>query len=517
MVSLRINNTEVRVPAETTILKAAQLVGADIPTLCFYESVPNHASCMVCAIKNKQTGAFLPSCEAKVQEGMDIDASSPEVMEFRKDALELLLSDHVGDCEAPCRISCPAFMDIPQMNRLIAKGDFLKALEIVKEEIALPMVLGYICSAPCEAACRRKPAGGSVFICMLKRIVAVEGEQKENVIEKKNKKVAVVGSGPAGLSAAYHLKKEGYDCEIFEKQTHAGGTLLTVSESQMPAHILHAEVELLVKSGVIFHLNQAANPSLLIKDFDAVIVATGENSLDTTIKIHDETWSTNIPGIFAGGSVVKPLKMAVRAVAQGKTAARAAMKYLQENTTTEKPFFNSKFGKLKEEELSEYLKESVGENRIEPTQGFIVGFTREEAIAEAKRCLRCDCRKSQTCRLRNLSAIYCADQKKYNYGERKTIRKFFQQEILVYEPEKCIKCGLCIEIAAKDTALTGMAYIGRGFEMSVQVPFNKSMQEALASSAHDCIAACPTGALSDYNGEDDILPQISRINADNHE
>jgi predicted molibdopterin-dependent oxidoreductase YjgC len=207
--------------------------------------------------------------------------------------------------------------------------------------------------------------------------------------------------------------------------------------------------------------------------------------------------------------------MAVKAVAQGKEAARAAMIYLQGNLLTEKSFFNSKFGKLKEEEHTEYLKESVDENRMEPARGFIAGFTHEEAISEAKRCLRCDCRKSQTCRLRNLSAIYQADQKKYNYGERKTIRKYFQHEILVYEPEKCIKCGLCIEIAAKNNALTGMAYIGRGFEMSVQVPFNKSMQDALVNAAQECIAACPTGALSDYKGEDNILPQISQINTDN--
>ena len=174
MISLKIDNINVEVSEGTTLLKAAELAGFNIPTLCFNKSILNHASCMVCAVKNNKTGEFIPSCESKALEGMDISSSSQDVYDFRKDALELLLSDHVGDCNAPCQVSCPAYMNIPQMNRLIAKADFKSALEIVKEEIALPLVLGYICSAPCESACRRKNIESALSICQLKKLLLLK-------------------------------------------------------------------------------------------------------------------------------------------------------------------------------------------------------------------------------------------------------------------------------------------------------------------------------------------------------
>ena len=226
MIKLKIDNIELLVVEGTSVLKAAVLAGIVIPTMCFNELVPNHASCMVCAVKNNFTGEFIPSCEVKAHEGMDISSNLPEILEFRKDALELLLSDHVGDCEAPCRISCPAFMDIPRMNRLIAQGNFAKALEVVKEEIALPLVLGYICSAPCEKACRRKQMEGAVSICELKKFVALADLKtvKSYCTEKpfkNDKKVAVIGAGMAGLSSAFHLLKYGYSCTIFDKNDHS--------------------------------------------------------------------------------------------------------------------------------------------------------------------------------------------------------------------------------------------------------------------------------------------------------
>ena len=103
---------------------------------------------------------MVSSCALKVTEGMDIASEDQEVKDARKEALELLLSDHVGDCEAPCSLTCPAGMNIPQMNRLIAAGKFDEALKVVKETIALPYVLGYVCPAPCEKACRSSSGFG---------------------------------------------------------------------------------------------------------------------------------------------------------------------------------------------------------------------------------------------------------------------------------------------------------------------------------------------------------------------
>ena len=77
---------------------------------------------MICVVKDKNTGELFPSCGIPAQEGMDVITRDEDIVNARKDTLELLLSDHVGECEARCRIACPAFMDIPRMNRLIAEG-----------------------------------------------------------------------------------------------------------------------------------------------------------------------------------------------------------------------------------------------------------------------------------------------------------------------------------------------------------------------------------------------------------
>ena len=148
MIELKINNIAVSVEPGTTILKAAQQLGLEIPTMCHNDEIEHFNSCMICLVKNAQNGKLYPSCSMPVAEGMEIITLDDEIREARQTGLELLLSDHVGDCEAPCTIACPAHMNIPTMNRLLATGKFDQALKTVKENIALPSVLGYICPAP---------------------------------------------------------------------------------------------------------------------------------------------------------------------------------------------------------------------------------------------------------------------------------------------------------------------------------------------------------------------------------
>jgi len=107
-------------------MEAAAILGIIIPSMCFQQGFSNHPSCMVCLVKDLDRNHLIASCAMPVSEGMNILTDAPEVQEARRETLELLLSDHRGDCEAPCRLSCPAFMDIPLMNRLIASGDLLK-------------------------------------------------------------------------------------------------------------------------------------------------------------------------------------------------------------------------------------------------------------------------------------------------------------------------------------------------------------------------------------------------------
>ncbi|KAA3640427.1 MAG: FAD-dependent oxidoreductase, partial [Bacteroidetes bacterium] len=264
MIKLKINHIEITAEEDMTVLEAARQAGIDIPSLCFLKGYLNNPSCMVCMVKDKSTDTLVPSCGLKVAEGMEIDTSSEEVSTSRRQAIEMLLSDHVGDCVAPCTLACPAGMDIPHMNRLIAEAKFTEALNIIKEDIALPYILGYICPAPCENACRRRQIDNPASICLLKRFAAEEGEDKRAAeaarLHKETgeatKKVAIIGSGPAGLTAAYYLQLLGYSCTIFERSPEAGGTLrYDIPEEQLPRNVIDMEVDLIRSMGVNFHFN----------------------------------------------------------------------------------------------------------------------------------------------------------------------------------------------------------------------------------------------------------------------
>lgn len=518
MANLTINNIKIQVAEGTSVLKAAEKLGIKIPTMCFHEGFTNHPSCMICLVKDVKTGKLQPSCALPVANGMEIITDDDEIYNARKEALELLLSDHVGDCAAPCQTTCPAFMDIPKMNRLIADGNFDEALKTVKEQIALPLILGYICPAPCEKACRRTQIDEAVSICGLKKFVAAFDIENNNFYlpekeTKTNKKVTVIGSGPAGLACAFYLLKHGHDCVVFDKNAEAGGTLrYDISEEKLPKKALDTEIGILKKYGVEIQLNTEISKQTfeneIKKEFDAVVFATGDfdksnlNSFNfentkNGIAVNKDTFEVNQNGIFACGNIIRSRRMAVTSVAQGKAAALSVDLFLK----GEKPekvhrMFNSKFGKLFEEEIIEYQKEAIPDSRTILANGKLDNFSVEQAITEAKRCMHCDCRKPQSCKLRIYADEYNADRKKFLFGERKIIKKYFQHELIVYEPGKCIKCNLCVEISAREKNTLGFTSIGRGFNVEINVPFKKSLNEIFRETAKKCANACPTGAIS---------------------
>ncbi len=532
MIQLTIDNKEVKVQKGTTVLKAAEKLGIKIPTMCFLDGYSNHPSCMVCLVKNADTGNLEASCALPAKEGMNIISSNNEIITARREALELLLSDHVGDCEAPCRLSCAAFMDIPKMNRLIAAGKFDAALRLVKQDIALPFTLGYICAAPCEKACRRTQLDEAVSICQLKKFVAlIDSQQDQNkqmansniqnlttsYLPKKkplvNKNIAITGTGPAGLATAFYLLNSGYNCVLFDKNEKAGGSLrYEIKEDKLPRKVLDFEIELIKKYGGRFELNKLITKEIfeneLKQNFDAIVFSTGDfnksNLKDFGFKqgksgivVNKNTLEVNSDGIFACGNIIRHRKSAINSVAQGKETARTVDMFLRGETPSKKPkMFNSKFGKLFEKELDEYKKETTEDKRIVMELGKLGNFSLEQAIIEAKRCMNCDCRKPISCKLRIYSTEYKADRRKFLFGKRKTIKKYFQHKTIVYEPEKCIRCNLCVDIATKSKETLGLTTINRGFEVEINVPFNKSIENALQKTASKCAKYCPTGAIS---------------------
>jgi NADPH-dependent glutamate synthase beta subunit-like oxidoreductase/ferredoxin len=511
VIKLKIDNINIELPEGTTVLEAARSQGIQIPTMCHHKGHHNHPTCMVCLVKNRQNGQLFPSCATKITEGMDVISEDHEVVEARREAIELLLSDHVGDCEAPCRVACPAFMDIPKMNRLIAQEKYTEAAKIVRQEIALPGILGSICSAPCEKVCRRKDMENPLAICQLKAFTAQYSTSFSRK-ERKQQKIAIIGAGIAGLSAAYHLLLEGYSCDLFEKETYAGGSVYTeINKGNLQQEIFDRDLQVVKDLGANFYLNTEVNTakfSALQKEYDSILIASGGFLPDFHLKgdekgfwVSKENYQSEQKAIFICGSAVRKQKMAVKALAMGKEAAYSIGQYLQKGEA--KPVhrkFNSRFGTLRKEELGEYLKESYEAERSLQKQM----FTSEEAIAEAKRCLHCDCRKLDNCKLRDCADTYQADRRRFAFGDRNSVMKDFTHEKIVFESEKCIKCGLCIEIAEQNQEQTGMTNIGRGFTGKVAIPFQQEVKKALQKVAVQCAQACPTGAIAMKEENDEL-------------
>ena len=228
MPKVTIDGQSVTAPEGATILEVARQVGVKIPTLCYREGLPAQTSCMVCVVRVDGGERLIPSCATKVREGMVVESNTEEIRHARRTALELLLSDHLGDCLAPCQLACPAGPDIPVMIRQIVAGDLAGAVETVRARIPLPSVLGRICPAPCEGACRRGSYDEPVAIRLLKRWVGdrdLAGEAwRPEPAPESGKRGAVVGAGPAGLSAAHYLWLLGHAVtQIDEREAPGGG------------------------------------------------------------------------------------------------------------------------------------------------------------------------------------------------------------------------------------------------------------------------------------------------------
>ncbi|MGQ9607110.1 MAG: FAD-dependent oxidoreductase [Thermogutta sp.] len=532
MIRLTIDGQAVEVPPGTTILHAARKLGIDIPTLCWMDGLPAQTSCLVCLVKVREPNGrekFVPSCGTPATPGMVVESETPEVAAMRRTSLELLLSDHVGDCLAPCQFACPAHMDIPDMLRQIQSGRFDEAIKTIKEDIALPAVLGRVCPKPCEKGCRRGSADGAVAVCDLKRVVADWDLARDHFYippcaPASGKRVAVVGAGPAGLSAAYYLRRRGHAVVLYDRQPRPGGRLRDPTaesgSADLPEEVLDREIAAVLAVGIEFRGEAELMPagasggltlSALRNEFHAVLVCIGEQKAEVWqnlglsagprgVAVERGTFRTPLPGVFAAGNAIRGRGLAVRSCADGKEAAYSVDRFLKEGAAAPWPeAFSVRIGKLAPEELAELRSLASDAPRAE-LKAAIGDLDWHAAAAQAERCLHCDCRALPGCRLRRYAERYGADPNRYK-GERAVLRLQYKESDVLYEPGKCIVCGLCVAVTEAARAPLGLTFVGRGFDVRVGVPFHRSLEEALGKLAEQCVAVCPTGALSFREGK----------------
>ena len=284
MLNLTINGKVIQVEEGTTILQAARDNGIYIPTLCYDEAVKVYGACGLCVVEAQGMPKLLRSCSAKCSEGMVINTESDRVVHSRKIAMELLMSAHDGDCIAPCQLNCPARTDCQGYVGLIANGEYDSAIRLIKNKISLPASIGRVCPHPCESACRRKNVDEAISIAQLKAFAADVDLNGEKYIPEKSaptgKRIAIIGGGPAGLTAAYKLAIMGHEVAIYDMMEKMGGMLrYGIPQYRLPKEILDKEISIIEGLGVKmnngFKLGREISIEGLKSVYDAVIVAVG--------------------------------------------------------------------------------------------------------------------------------------------------------------------------------------------------------------------------------------------------
>ena len=306
-VNIILNGKNIKARKGDSILETARNNGLEIPTLCNDPRLEPYSSCYVCVVEVEGMKGHQPSCSTKVSEGMVINTDTKGVHKSRKAALDLLLSNHYADCVAPCKETCPAGVDVQGYISLIEKGLNSEAVALIKETNPLPAICGRVCVRPCEEACRRNllDEENPVGIDYLKRYasdfdLASQHKFVPEIKPATGKKVAIIGAGPGGLSAAYFLQQEGHQCDIYEAQPYAGGWLrYGIPEYRLPNDLLQKEVDNVTELGVNIHYNKKLGENLAYRElnekYDATILTIGSQR-GTLLRAEGE----DADGVFSG-------------------------------------------------------------------------------------------------------------------------------------------------------------------------------------------------------------------------
>ncbi len=286
-VNVILNGKNIKGNKGETILSLAKRNGYEIPTLCNDDRLEPYSSCYICVVEIEGMRALQPSCSTRIAEGMKIETNNGKVYRARKTALDLLLSNHYADCMGPCKQTCPAGVDVQGYISYIDKGMYNEAVALIKETNPLPAICGRVCVRPCETACRRNllDEGTGVGIDYMKRFaadydLASSIKYSPKINPSTGKKVAVIGAGPGGLSAAFFLRKEGHDVDIYEAAPKAGGWLrYGIPEYRLPNDLLQKEVDNIAEMGVNIYYNQKLGENLSYKalkfKYDSIVIAIG--------------------------------------------------------------------------------------------------------------------------------------------------------------------------------------------------------------------------------------------------
>lgn len=321
--------------AGKNFLAEALALGIDIPHLCYDPRIEPFGACRLCIVE--VNGRPVPACSLQVAEGMEVVTKSPGITQLRKMALELLMAEHCGDCVAPCQHACPAGIDIQGFIAHINNGDFISAGKLIRERMPLPSVCGRVCPRFCEDACRRNLVDQPVDIRGLKRFAGDRwlerlGDETPEAQPDTGFKVAVVGGGPAGLTAAYYLALAGHQVTLYDAGPELGGMLrYGIPEYRLPKDILDREISVITRLCREVIVGQELGRDFTLDElqsrFDAVFIGIG--CQEAQLPGYEKQ---DLPGVYSGIGFLrdvtlgKPVNLGKRVavVGGGNTAMDAA-------------------------------------------------------------------------------------------------------------------------------------------------------------------------------------------------
>jgi Fe-S oxidoreductase len=358
-----------------------------------------------------------------------------------------------------CNSACPLHVDARLFLKEIQRGDWDAAFKVLNKTMPFPGILGRICDHPCEERCKRGPVGGPIAIGSLERLCVEKfaGKKRVQPLPRKSQRIAVIGAGLAGVTAAMDLLKKGFTISVFESENRIGGSLWNLPEPLLPREVIRQELSVFETLMADIHLGVQLDIALfnqVCAEYDAVILDRDSlHGIDISLKLDADgliavdpaTGSTERDRVFAGGG----------------TRFRGGFSPVQETLEGRKPALSIErlmqrvglgYGRENEGPCSTRLYTSLeGVERLPRVvpADTVKGYSEEEARKEAERCIQCECMEC---------VKKCLFLERYKAYPKKYAREIFNNERILLGAahqynvftNSCSTCGLCETICPND-------------------------------------------------------------------
>ncbi len=391
--------------------------------------------------------------------------------------LRALENQCIQDQAPPCSASCPLHVNVRGALGALTQGDFNGALQTILKQLPFPGIVGRICEQPCRENCNRGAAGETLQIAALERAAAAYGALPEGrrPLPRRGRRVAVIGGGLSGLTAAFDLTRKGHTVTLFEATERLGGSLWKVPEDRLPHELLATEIARAVSDDIEVRLNSPVEAVALAElhgNFEAIYLGVGREGAVAfaafLVDIDPVTFAGAEPGIFVGGRALRRSPAFIESISTGRRAAVSIDRYLQKASLTAS----------RDNEGTYITRLYTNLEGIVPTAAVpadsIAGYSREEAVQEAGRCLQCQC-------LECVKA--CAYLEHYESYPRQYVRQIYNNLSIVMGTRQfntlinsCSLCGLCGAVCPEDLNMATVCRSAR--ELMVQ-------QDRMPPSAHE--------------------------------